>query len=165
MRGISAAFGAGIFTSRSAGECARRARRAVLALSTRECTRRVQRAASVSKKPLLGARRLTYFLAALSALHHLDIPCPCNAREHPLGRGGRRKSDKNRQFPLLPLVGGVVPPFGATPQTSCLRPLPVGFSLALLFPSTLSPLSIFLVAALELPCGCFSAVVVVGYAL
>ena len=70
------------------------------AFATRECTCRVQRAASVSGMPLRGARRLTYFLAALSAVHHLDIPCPCGAREHPLGRGGKTKSDKNRHFPL-----------------------------------------------------------------
>ena len=133
LRGMSAVFGTDFFTSRSAGKCARRARRAVMRrFATRKCTCRVQRAASGSGKPLRGARRSINFLAALSALHHWDIPCPCNAREHPLGRGGKRKSDKNRHFPLS--------------QT--------GFPSRSLSPQPSPPLPIFLVAAWELPCGC-----------
>ena len=50
--------------------------------------------------PLPGAGRLTYFLAALSALQLWDILCPCIAREHPLGRGGKRKSEQKSTFPL-----------------------------------------------------------------
>ena len=100
-------------------------------------------------------------IGASSLGHSMSLQCEGT----PSWERGKKKIRTKTGTSLLPLVGGVVPPFGATPQTSCLRPLPVGFSLALLFPSTLSPLSIFLVAALELPCGCFSAVVVVGYAL
>ena len=44
-------------------------------------------------------------------------------------------------------------------------PLPNGFSLALPFPSTLTPLSIFLVAAWDKPRSCFSAGVRAGYSL
>ena len=56
---------------------------------------------------------------------------------------GKRKSGKNLQFPLLPLVGGIVPPFGATFANIVFAPFPYGFLLELLIPSPLPPLSVF----------------------
>ena len=56
---------------------------------------------------------------------------------------GKRKSGKNLQFPLLPLVGGIVPPFGATFANIVFAPFPYGFLLELLIPSPQPPLSVF----------------------
>ena len=74
----------GIFAPRSAGE-RMRPRGSACCFGEQKC-------------PCSG--RLTYFLAALSALQLWDILCPCIAREHPLGRGGKRKSEQKSTFPL-----------------------------------------------------------------
>ena len=118
------------------GECACGARRFVLARLYAGMRLGRRRAMLGKNMPLPGAGRLTYFLAALSALQLWDILCPCIAREHPLGRGGKRKSEQKSTFPLS--------------QT--------GFPSRSLSPQPSPPLPIFLVAAWGLPYGWFSAV-------
>ena len=75
-------------------------RRFVLARLYAGMRLRRRRAMLGKNMPLPEAGRLTYFLAALSALQLWDILCPCIAREHPLGRGGKRKSEQKSTFPL-----------------------------------------------------------------
>ena len=119
-------------------------------------------------------RRLTYFRAALWALHHWDIPCPCGAWEAPAR--DRRSTYFLAALSALHHLDIPCPcnarehPLGRGGRTKSDKngdfPLSQsGFPSRSFSPQLSPPFPVFLVAAWDLPYGWFGAVVLVGRSL